>query len=354
MKNKIFKNKKFIFASLGLVFLILIGGAVFFYNLKQNIIGNSEILLIQSNDAKDCLFKNQLNGVCLLGEQKNQWPVAIMIDNHPDAWPQFGLGKASLVYSTLVEGGATRLMAVFSNTEALKIGPVRSARPYFLTWAKEINALYGHSGGSFEALDKIKKYEIINLEEATSYGPLYFYRDKSKAAPHNLFTSAKNLSLALNDFNLASSTSSFVNWKFSVDANMTVQSAQNISIDYSGMDLFDVAYSYNTTTDLYLRFQNNKPHLDGLNDKQIAVQTVIIQFVPEEIHLDAADRLQIDTLGEGRALIFYHGKQLIAHWSKKMVTDRTIFYTENNEEVIFPPGNVWVEVVPGKRDVLVD
>ncbi len=354
MKNNIFKNKKNIFASLGLVFLILIGGILFFYNLKQKTTVNFEVLTTQNNDAKDCQIKNQLNGVCWLEEQKNQWPVAIMIDNHPDAWPQFGLSKASLVYSTLVEGGATRIMAVFSVTDALKIGPVRSARPYFLTWAKEIDALYGHSGGSFEAIEKIKKYEIINLEEVSSYGPLYFYRDKSKTAPHNLFTTAKNLYLALSDFSLASSTPSFVAWKFLTDANMTTQPTSNINLDYSALDLFDVAYSYNTTTDMYLRFQNKKPHLDALNDKQIAAQTVIVQFVPEEIHLDAADRLQIDTLGEGRALIFYHGKQLVARWNKKTVIDRTIFYTENNTEVVFPPGNIWVEVVPGKRDVRVD
>ena len=80
----------------------------------------------------------------------------VMIDNHPEARPQSGLDQAFLVIEAPVEGGISRLLAFFSAEQVLEeIGPVRSARPYFLDWNNELDALYVHVGGSDAALDYI-------------------------------------------------------------------------------------------------------------------------------------------------------------------------------------------------------
>ena len=154
-KKKSFLSKKISSkTSLTLVFfLFLISfGLIVIAYVGYDIQFESELV----HNEKMCEFKNMLTGFCVNSkEDENIWPIALMVDNNPDAWPQFGISKADLVYSTLVEGGATRFMAIFTSKQLSKIGPVRSARPYYLTWAKGINALYGHSGGSAEAIQKI-------------------------------------------------------------------------------------------------------------------------------------------------------------------------------------------------------
>jgi hypothetical protein len=105
-----------------------------------------------------------------------------MIDNSVFARPPSALSRAGLVYEAEVEGNATRLMAIFSSGKDLnEIGPVRSARPYFIEWAKEFGAPYVHCGGSPEALAILAKGGIIDINEF--YGGAYFWRDET----HEIF-----------------------------------------------------------------------------------------------------------------------------------------------------------------------
>lgn len=352
-----YKDKKFkiLIASTLLVFLIILG--VYFYytdNLDKKI---KDIFGGRSEDkVLNCDVMRKLDGVCVKKGDENLWPVALMIDNHPDSWPQSGLSQAQLVYNTLTEGGHTRLMAVYTTaSEIEEIGPVRSARPYYLTWAKGLDALYGHSGGSPEAIKKIKSYGILNWEEATSYGPDYFWRDDTKVSPHNLFTSNEKIQQARIDWELADKVPEYWAWKFATNtATELIQeqsTEQSIYIDYSPGVLFDVEYKYDGVTQTYLRFQNQSPQIDALTGEQIRVKNIIIQFVPEEIHLDVEDRLAIETTGIDKAWIFYNGQMIEASWAKKEISNRTYFSGPNGREVIFQPGNIWIEVVPGDRNV---
>src|SRR2546423_1699457 len=98
-----------------------------------------------------------LSGEGVSREVANRRPIAVMIDNFsPDARPQTGLSRASLVFETLAEGGIPRFMAVFLEKDADTIGPVRSARLYFTSWASGLDAIYGHDGGSVDALQQLR------------------------------------------------------------------------------------------------------------------------------------------------------------------------------------------------------
>lgn len=288
-------------------------------------------------------------------ESDQTWPVAVMIDNHPEARPfQAGTQDAFLVYSTLVEGSYTRLMAVFKTANAAKIGPVRSARPYFVRLAKETDALYVHSGGSAEAIKTIEILKVNNLEEATSYGPLYIWRDKNIAAPHNLFTSSANLERARQDWQLSEQTPVYPVWKFKSNATSTPEvNAQEVYIKYSPVDYFNVTYKYDSVLETYLRSQGSEPHIDQNTGEQIQVKNIVIQFVPEEIHLDAQDRLAITLSGSGGAWIINDGHVIHGGWQKQGNQTRTIFYDGQEKEIEFTPGNIWVEIVPGDREVTV-
>lgn len=336
----------------GVFFILLSTYLILIHRLDQKI---GTLISEITNEKNSCKFTRRLDGVCVNKEAKNLWPVAIMIDNHPDAWPQFGIAQANLVYNTLVEGGHTRLMAIFAGQEKIeKIGPVRSARPYYLIWAAELNAIYGHSGGSPEALEKIKEWQILDWNEITSYGPEYFERDYNYETPHNLFTSNEKIAQARVDWELSDKIPEYTPWQFKTNATSTTEVTTIIKIDYTSGSLFDVWYEYNTSTQKYLRFQNEDPYLDGLTEEQVGVKNLIIQIVPEEEHLDAEDRLHIDTLGEGKAIIFYNGKMVQGSWKKKFLEERTIFYDDQNQEIVFEPGNIWVEVVPETREVKIN
>ena len=122
-----------------------------------------------------------------------------------------------------------------------------------------------------------------------------------------------------------------------------------VYINYSPGTLFDVEYKYNTSTQTYLRFQSQQKFIDKLTNQQVDVKNLIIQFVPEEEHLDAEDRLKIQTLGQGDAWIFYNNEIIKGQWVKNNLQDRTMFYNEDGEEIVFQSGSVWVEVVPGRE-----
>jgi hypothetical protein len=348
--NKKYSNK--ILPSLGilLVFFILIFAGYWFCfkDKDKNLVEE-----IKDVFEKRCNFERNLDGMCVENkEDENIWPVAVMFDNSPDAWPQYGLNSAQIVYSTLVEGGATRIMAIFSSTDEIeKIGPVRSARPYFLTWAKEYDAVYMHVGGSPEALQKIKDWKILDCNEMTSYGPEYFWRAWAKPAPHNVYTSNENIFNVRKDWSVVSSTPEFKDWKFTDEIFLAGEEVNNISIKYSDIYPYDIKYEYSTTTQEYLRWQNKKPQMDALDNSQIAVKNLILQHVPQQKVLDSIGRLEIDTIGSGSAEYFIAGKKHVGTWEKPDLNSRTMFYDSNGNEMQFLPGKIWIEVIPGEKEV---
>ena len=172
-----------------LIILILSAGGILAYKItkdKKNVAqevsdyDEEEILTAEIQNKDIQIFKG------------TDRPIAVMIDNHNQAWPQAGLNKAYLVYEAVVEGGETRLMALFKGVTVDKIGPVRSSRHYFLDYAMENDAIYAHYGWSPQAESDIKQYNINNLNGITE-SEKTFWRVKDKAAPHNAVTSTTAL-----------------------------------------------------------------------------------------------------------------------------------------------------------------
>src|SRR5262249_5888519 len=127
-------------------------------------------------------------------------PYIVMIDNHPDAYPQTGIDHALVVFEALAEFGITRFMAVYApgvGPDAPAIGPVRSARLYFVQWAMGLRGVYAHAGGSPQGLALAQSTDkITNLDALLRSGGAYFARSKKHFAPHNLFTSSADLASA--------------------------------------------------------------------------------------------------------------------------------------------------------------
>lgn len=152
----------FLISGLGLYYLIFSPdwSVLSFLNSKKPVNENIEVPVVLDSSQPDCpdCLKRWLDGEMVAPDRAEAFPIAVMIDNDPAARPQFSLAQASLVYEAPVEGGMTRYMAIYpADTDILKVGPIRSARPYFVLIAAELGAIYLHVGGSPEALSDIKR-----------------------------------------------------------------------------------------------------------------------------------------------------------------------------------------------------
>ena len=294
------------------------------------------------------------------------YPVIVMIDNSPEARPYHaGLSPAAVVYETLAEGGSTRLAPVFAGPpEVERIGPVRSARPYFVQLAAGWGGFFWHAGGSPEGLALLKELvgqkQLINLNEISGLGPIYLWRDRSLAAPHNLFTSGEKIAKALADFELTSPDYYKLSWQWEKEAKdkasreqaeKATGEASQITVTFSPGVIFNPSYQYDAASGLYQRSLAGRPHLDYNNKEQLAAATVIVQKVPGEWFLPSGyDRIGINIVGEGEALFFRDGKAFAGKWKKETPESQTQWFMDD-KPFILKTGQAWVEIVPGSREV---
>lgn len=339
-----------------LVFIAFIYLINFYPNLFSRI-DNLNILKIsqedENNKCRECV-RRFIDGVYVKLGEENPYPLAVIIDNHVDARPSFGLSGANLVYEVEVEGNITRYLAIFANRENIaKIGPIRSIRPYFIDWVKELSALFTHSGGSPEALVKISQANILDFNEF--YNGSYFWRDKNKKSPHNVFTSSNNLNKYLADKNLTEGK--FLKWQFKDDkpAGTDNNPSQEIKINFKNPD-FAVQWKYDIINNEYIRYLAGNIHKDrGEKDltelTEIRVKNIIIQYNDTKV-IDNELRLKISTLGSGKAIICLDGRCREGEWQKKNLSSRTRYYYSNNEEVKFNAGKIWIEIIRPKLKII--
>jgi hypothetical protein len=284
--------------------------------------------------------RRALDGVYVQPDQANLPLVAVMIDNHPDARPQSGIEKASLVYEAEVEGYYTRFMAVYnSDTEVAKIGPVRSARPYFVNWANELNAAYTHCGGSPEALVDIEQKAIVDLNEI--YNGRFFWRATDRNAPHNIYLSSENFNKFLENKKIF--RGNFSSWLYKDDSPLNNSSSSaEILISYS-ISEFRIKWVYDKTGNDYIRYFADKPEFTADNNLIVA-KNIIIQTVPATV-IDAVLRLKMDDIGSGSAIICLDGACQPGLWTKHDSSTRTKFSYASGKEVEFNAGTTWIEVV---------
>ncbi len=323
------------------VILILAGlGRLFFYKNKQafqNQISN------QNASTTSKILLHPLTGLKLENENWIFFPVAIMIDNSYTVRPQAGLAQADIIYEVPVESNITRLLAIFDNNQAVeKIGPVRSARPYFMDWAEEYGGVYMHAGGSPQALASIKQFNFINIDQIGS-GEIYFWRDQKLKMPSNLFTSATNWLRVgeIKEIKFQSATSSVnILWHF-VDAPVADETTKpEIIIKYSE-DYYKVNWRFNNIAQQYQRWQDDEKFIFDTGE-QAQASNVIVQEVSSRL-IDI-ERKAMDTQKGGKVQIFNALGKQSGQW--KYINNRTRFFNEaGTEELQLLPGRTWVQIV---------
>lgn len=273
--------------------------------------------------------------------------VGVMIENSQEARPQSGLSDAGVVFEAIAEGGITRFLALFQDTAPADIGPVRSARPYYLEWALGFDAAYAHVGGSPQALADIKNWNVRDLDQFFNAGS--YRRISSRAAPHNVYTSVDTLTqLAVSKGFNSSNYTGFVRQaltdKPAVKKNQTAApSARAIDLKMSG-PLYNVRYDYNSQTKTYNRSEGGAPHMDANGNKQISPDVVVAMVVPYNIAGDGLHS-EYQAVGSGAVTIFQAGQVFAGNWSKADQRSQIKFTDAAGKPIPLNPGQTWVTVV---------
>lgn len=327
--------KKYLYP--GLVLLIALG-VLFAYWIWNSL--EDKIDSVGGGETVYC----PANGVKTTKEAAERRPFAVMIENSIAARPQSGLDQADVVYEALAEGGITRMMAIYacSGDNASSIGPVRSARSYFVDWVEGWEAIYAHAGGSPDALSLIDEDEILDLQ---NFGDgIYFWRSRDRSSPHNLYTSYEGLKGFAEKLGY-DLEGDYKELTFKDDIAVPERpEGQEIVVNFSSYN-YRVGWVYQKTSNSYLRYLAQEADRDLVSDKQIIAKTIIVMRIKQNLMNNNSQRLYMDTTGSGQALIFQDGQVIEGSWEKKFKGDRETFYDQNGEEMALNRGQIWIEIV---------
>ena len=274
-------------------------------------------------------------------------PISVIIENAPAARPQSGLSKADIVYEIMAEGGITRFLAIYNQGVADNVGPVRSARPYFVMKAAEHNAIFAHAGGSVEAYVYMKEMNIDTIDEFKFFQA--YWRSKDRKAPHNLYTSVANLR---NQAQRLGYNKPIKGGGFPVrtpQEALGTEDAPQVEIVYAGD--YRVKFSWDATKRVYRRYINDKPHTDSLNGQQVTTSNIIIQLTEQKVK-DAEGRIEITFVGKGNGWILLDGKAAAIRWEKNSLGEKTRYNNADGRELKINPGSLWIEVVSTQNKVV--
>ena len=293
---------------------------------------------------------SNLNGALIRQNVSKGQTMAVVIENYtPIRDQQIGLEGAAIVYESPTEGGITRFLVLYDGEPVELIGPVRSARPYFISWASEYRAGFVHVGGSPAAIANLKSnFRIFNIDEFADSRTVW--RDYKYSAPHNAFTSTNKILQRLNEKKYYHPLN-VKRFPFK-DPDEESGDIRVITIDFS-LPAYEVKYEYDPDTHRYVRHNGGDPH------HNIQPSNVVVQFVDTKV-LDDIGRLYIQTNGTGKALVFRDGKVIEGTWEKdasinspdqSMSESFTKFFDKNGNEIELNRGQTWIEIVPNNRPV---
>ncbi len=329
-----------------LIILILLSGGFMAYKIIEGKKNNITQEVSETNNDEDILTA-ELQDKKIQIYNGTQRPIAVMIDNHNQAWPQAGLNKAYIVYEIIVEGGETRLMALFKGVTVDKIGPVRSSRHYFLDYAMENDAIYAHYGWSPQAESDIKKYSINNLNGITE-STSTFWRVKDKAAPHNAVTSTDAILKAAKSkgYKTTSNQKSVLNYVTDEVKLEEGISANSVTIPHSTLQ--KVKYEYDAENKVYKRYARNKAQTDWDTGSSITTKNIIITFCDNYTLTDSENkgRQGLKNIGTFDGYYITNGKAIKIKCTKTARDKQTKYEDLEGNEIKVNDGNTWVNICP--------
>ena len=346
------KKQQLLFCTVTFIaFVAIVIGAVSALRPKSTPITSGQKLNIQNKvlPAAPTTVASTLTGL-QVDKSVNDRPVTgVMVENSMEARPQSGLDQAGVVFEAEAEGGITRFLTLFQDSQPSYIGPVRSARPYYIQWCQGFDCAYAHVGGSPEALQAIKDWGIKDLNQF--YGAGYFQRISSRAAPHNVYTSIEQL----NKFEASkgygkSNFTGFVRLAKEGKPDSAAAAAHGINLDYPGTK-YDVHYDYDAAANSYKRSEGGAAHnvVDATGTTAQLSPKVIVAMVVVKTQgaLDASNAYysNYQVVGSGPVKIFQNGTVIDGTWNKAAPTSQITFTNAQGAAIKLNPGQTWVSAL---------
>lgn len=348
LKRELSHKQKFAALLVGCSFVVLAGlGAMAF-----NIINNSFVppVAYKSVKPKPQPIYSPLTGEPVSAAQAKMPITGVMIENSLDARPQSGLSSAGIVYEAIAEAGITRFLALYQYESPTMVGPVRSARPYFVRWAQGYHAGYAHVGGSPEALQDIKNRNVHDLDQFFAGGNVYS-RIGSRAAPHNMYTSLNKLRQLEKDRNYGFVSFTGFDRKADTAKNKLQPSATSINMNISSAS-YAVRYAYNQKANNYQRYLAGQKHIDANGNKQITPKVVVALIVPFSLESDHYHS-NYDNIGSGQAFIFQDGQEIQGTWQKASIDGPLKLVDSKAQQIKLNRGQVWITALKSASELKV-
>lgn len=330
-----------------------------------------------------------LNGAKYTAAEQAAWekkrPLAVMIENTPDARPQSGMSDADVVFEAVAEGGVTRFMGLFYCAVQVRdttLAPIRSARTYFVDWASGFNLpMYVHVGGAnvpgpTDALGQISDYGWNGQNDMNQFSIGYptFVRDynrvpgKEIATEHTMVTTTEKLWAVATKRNWTNMSpdrkvgrsvvpgsdwkAGYKGWTFTDNETPGSGTVSTISYDFfGGYDPYDVQWTYDKASNSFLRSHGGEKHTDLNDDTQVAAKNVIVLFTTEKGPINEKMHMLYTTTGTGKALVFKDGAAIEATWSKKTREGELQFTDSKGQALALNRGMTWISVLATGSDV---
>ncbi|MEG1989975.1 MAG: DUF3048 domain-containing protein [Clostridia bacterium] len=334
-------NKKISILIILLIFIITVLSVVYYFRYFKK-----DILLNKNEEPDKVVEKVQPKKLQIY--QGFERPIAISIDNEKPAWPHSGLQDAYMIYEMIIEGGESRMLALFKNKTTSKIGPIRSARHYFVHYAMENDAIFAHFGWSPKAESTINKYKVNNINGL--YDEYYW---RVGGGYHNAFSSINNIKETANDKKYILSGNDNPIYKYSIEEYNFKEGVEitNLKIKYS--DLHNVSYVYDKNDKVFYRSMRGIKDIDRETKKQYYAKNIVIMYVKNYNlpDVETKGRQELANIGMGEGYYLTNGKYIKITWKKETEKSRTLWLDENGEEIILNDGLTFVQLAPSAYKV---
>ena len=254
--------------------LSMLGGSVYAEDAAADSTASGDNAAAADSSSSG-MVQSYLTGKQVPASYGRKRPLAIMLENTPDALPQFGIENADVVYEAMVEGSITRLMGIFENYQDVdRIGTVRSCRPYYVYFAREFNAYYAHYGQVIYAVPVLQlptTADIAGLpygEDGQNYtlndGSAAFYRIDDRSAPHNVATDYSRIQSVVQSSGWSTDYASGYSGHYQF-----AQDGQEVNLDNGQIAKVVIP-----------GFEFGSAQVDGTTGNQLAYKNIIIQECP--------------------------------------------------------------------------
>lgn len=338
-------TKKQLIILVSLLVIVIIGAFLNIYALRDDTpktsSQSSSVAEITTEATKPVLVPIPLTGIDASAEVAARPVTAIMIENSLAARPQAGIADADMMFEAIAEGGITRFIGLFQGSMPGSVGPIRSARPYYVDIARTFDAAYVHAGGSPDALERINQLQVKDMSAFES-GDTYF-RVMFRDAPHDLYSTMEKIDKRRGELGFNSST--FAPWKRKNDTPQTPTASQ-IQLTLSSSP-FNPSFTYDQSSNTYQRQQNGSVHTDD-NGKSVSPKVVIaVVTTVGQDGIYSTYRLT----GSGEIRVFQDGIVSQGTWSKDSPESPFVLKDKNGLEFSLNKGQTWVTLVGSTNSI---